>query len=122
MQCVFSYSKERISIIGVDRLYLLSQIVGKTDIYQALQQMALACDLGDCVDTSVNGSAQFPGRLLPQLGSAIVSMSKWVRNAGGPISGDVYTIHQEYVDDPRIGFSGNRPRIDLEQLVGTNFR
>lgn len=96
--------------------------VGKTDVYQALQQMALACDLGDCVDTSVNGSAQFPGRLLPRLGSAIVSMSKWVRDAGGPISGGVYTIHQEYVDDPRISSSGNRPRIDLEQLVGTNFR
>ena len=99
--------------------FLEPNSVGKTDVYGSLTMMAAACDAKECKD---GDKYRFPERLLPALGSAIVRMSKWVRSATGPFSGGIYTIHQEMVEDPRIGQIGKRPRIDLEQVKGTNFR
>ena len=94
--------------------------VEKPDIYGLLGALALACEVGgDCVDST---GVSFPGRLTGELRSAIIRMSKWVKSAQGPISGGIYTWHQEYVEDLRIATPSKRPRIDLEQVIGTNIR
>jgi hypothetical protein len=63
----------------------------------------------------------FPGTLLPELYSAVVRMSQWIKTASF-VTGGIYTLHQEYVDDSREKDRGDRARIDLEQVTGTNFR
>jgi hypothetical protein len=96
--------------------------VEKVHVYAMLKALALACELGECIDSSVKGNPKLPSRLMPALGSAIVKMSRWVKFAPGPVTGGIETIHQEYVVDPREKTLGDRPRIDLEQVNGTNFR
>jgi RHS repeat-associated protein len=96
--------------------------VTKQHVFNALNAMLIACQAGECVDSSVKGNPSITNRQKYSLGSAIIKMSKWVKNAQGPFSGGIYTIHQEYVDDQRIQKPGDRVRIDLEQVKGRNFR
>jgi RHS repeat-associated protein len=96
--------------------------VTKQHVFNALNAMLIACQAGECVDNSVKGNPSITNRQKYSLGSAIIKMSKWVKNSQGPFSGGIYTIHQEYVDDPRIQKPGDRVRIDLEQVKGRNFR
>lgn len=81
--------------------------------------MYFAADIGEAVDAKTGKT--LPGRLLPELYSAIVRMSQWIKTASF-VTGGVYTLHQEYLDDSTEKNLGDRPRIDLEQLSGTNFR
>ncbi len=81
--------------------------------------MFLACRAGDCAG---QGRKSFAfTRLTGAFRSAIIRMSQWV-NTAGPFTGGIFTVHQEYVVDSSIKDPSDWPRIDLEQVFGTNLR
>jgi RHS repeat-associated protein len=87
------------------------------EVQANLRAMFVACEVGDCVGQGRNSFAF--NRLAGAFRSAIIRMSQWV-NTAGPFTGGIYTVHQEYVEDNAIKDPSNWPRIDLEQVYGTN--
>ena len=89
------------------------------EIQANLEVMFLACRAGDCAG---QGRKSFAfTRLTGAFRSAIIRMSQWV-NTAGPFTGGIFTVHQEYVVDSSIKDPSDWPRIDLEQVFGTNLR